>query len=249
MKPETSSCRLGLLVSGGLDSSILLAHLLDQGWAVQPFYIRSGLSWEDDERRLLARFLAHRKQVGLAPLVTLELPLADLYGSHWSISGIRVPQADTPDEAVFMPGRNPLLIVKAGLWCLLNGIQRLALGALGTNPFPDATADFLQEFGALLGRGMGSSLEIARPFADLSKQQVMELGRELPLHWTFSCINPLQGLHCGRCNKCAERQAAFRLIQQLDPTVYAPDSTSAIVKAARSLPSLSEAAPRVSRDP
>ena len=38
----------------------------------------------------------------------------------------------------------------------------------------------------------------------------MALGRGLPLELTFSCISPLRGLHCGHCNKCAERQAAFR---------------------------------------
>ena len=38
----------------------------------------------------------------------------------------------------------------------------------------------------------------------------MELGRDMPLELTFSCIDPRDGLHCGRCNKCAERQEAFR---------------------------------------
>jgi 7-cyano-7-deazaguanine synthase len=55
----------------------------------------------------------------------------------------------------------------------------------------------------------------------MNKQQVMALGRGLPLELTFSCISPVGHLHCGRCNKCAERQAAFREANIEDRTVYA----------------------------
>jgi 7-cyano-7-deazaguanine synthase len=48
----------------------------------------------------------------------------------------------------------------------------------------------------------------------------MQLGRDMPLELTFSCIDPVDGLHCGRCNKCAERQKAFRSIDLEDPTRY-----------------------------
>jgi 7-cyano-7-deazaguanine synthase len=62
---------------------------------------------------------------------------------------------------------------------------------------------------------------LVRPFGKLDKQQVMELGRTYPLELTFSCIAPRDGAHCGQCNKCAERQAAFELIGSNDPTNYA----------------------------
>jgi 7-cyano-7-deazaguanine synthase len=55
----------------------------------------------------------------------------------------------------------------------------------------------------------------------MNKQQVMALGRGMPLELTFSCIAPVNHLHCGRCNKCAERQAAFRESGIQDKTVYA----------------------------
>ncbi|MCD4728936.1 MAG: 7-cyano-7-deazaguanine synthase, partial [Pirellulales bacterium] len=42
-----------------------------------------------------------------------------------------------------------------------------------------------------------------------------------PLELTFSCLSPVAGLHCGRCNKCAERQEAFRSLEMHDPTRYA----------------------------
>ena len=115
---------IGLLVSGGLDSSILLGHLLDAGRTVQPFYVRSHLAWEETELAWLRRFLDAMARPALAPLVILDLPMADVYGDHWSTTGQAVPGAETPDEAVYLPGRNALLLIKAVLWCRLHGAWR-----------------------------------------------------------------------------------------------------------------------------
>lgn len=211
----------GVLASGGLDSSILVAHLVHRGDRIRPFYVRFGLSWQDAELAALRRFLAAIAGPSLEPLVVLEMPVADLYGNHWSITGRDVPGADTPDEAVYLPGRNLLLAVKAALWCQLHGIEQLALAPLRSNPFPDATPDFFSHFESLLNRGPVAPVCIVRPFAELTKRKVLELGRQYPLALTFSCINPAGNLHCGACNKCSERQEAFRVIGVTDPTTYA----------------------------
>ncbi|HQU47209.1 MAG TPA: 7-cyano-7-deazaguanine synthase, partial [Pirellulales bacterium] len=203
-----------------MDSSVLVAHLLDQGRRVQPIYIRFGSTWQEAEAAALRRFLAAVHGPLLQPLIVLEMPIGDLYGDHWSTTGRDVPGAETPDEAVYLPGRNLLLIVKAALWCQLNGIGQLALAPLRSNPFADATPAFFAEFEAVLNRAEGTGLSLLRPFAELGKRQVMQLGRAYPLHLTFSCIAPRRGLHCGACNKCAERQQAFRLIDQNDRTKY-----------------------------
>jgi 7-cyano-7-deazaguanine synthase len=212
---------IGLLASGGLDSSILLDFLLRRRTAVQPFYIRSGLYWQQAELHALRSYLAALDSPRLRPLVVLDLPLADLYDGHWSVTGAAVPGADTPDESVFLPGRNALLLVKAALWCQLHGIQELALGTLATNPFPDATSSFFDELESALNRATSQPLQLVRPLEKLDKRAVMELGRDCPLELTFSCIAPVGTLHCGSCNKCAERQAAFRLLGGVDPTSYA----------------------------
>lgn len=220
MKSSTARPQCGVLVSGGLDSSILLAHLLDQGYRVQPFYVRCGLVWERDEWRALNRFLAAVARPGLEELVTLELPLADLYQDHWSMTGLGVPGAETPDEAVYLPGRNALLVIKAALWCQVNGIPQLALAPLSANPFADATPEFFNEFQSALNRGAYRRVSIVRPFAELGKREVLKLGRRYPVELTFSCIQPIAGRHCGQCNKCAERRNAFRLIGSDDRTEY-----------------------------
>lgn len=210
-----------ILLSGGLDSSILLAHLLEQGIVVQPIYVQSRLVWQAAELEAVQQFLAALRGPRLRALVTLEMPLADLYDGHWSLTGQDPPHANTPDDAVFLPGRNALLILKPAIWCQLQGITRLALATLVTNPFPDTSPDFFAGLETALNAGANRPLRVLRPLGQMTKRQVMRLVRGCPLERTFSCIAPQNGLHCGRCNKCAERQAAFRESELSDPTRYA----------------------------
>jgi 7-cyano-7-deazaguanine synthase len=216
---------IGTLLSGGLDSAILLGLLIERGYRVQPLYVRSGLVWEPEELHAVRRFLEAISGPRLAPMVTLELPVADLYGDHWSMSGCQVPDEWSADAAVYLHGRNALLIIKAALWCQLHGIGELALGVLSTNPFRDASPEFFRDLESALNFAAGKGLRIRRPLADMTKRQVMELGKGLPLELTFSCISPVEGLHCGHCNKCAERSVAFGLIGIEDPTDYAQPLT------------------------
>jgi len=103
MSIAAKSETIGVLASGGLDSSILIGHLLRQRRRVQPFYIRTGLLWQFEELPALERFLAAVATSDLAPLVVIDLPLGDLYEGHWSLTGNNIPGADSPDEAVFLP--------------------------------------------------------------------------------------------------------------------------------------------------
>jgi 7-cyano-7-deazaguanine synthase len=209
-----------VLISGGLDSAILAVEMLREFRRVVPLYIRSGLWWEDVELSSLQLFLDTVNSVKLARLVVLDEPIADVYGAHWSMSGASVPGSETPDEAVYLPGRNVLLTVKAAVWCRLRDIETLALGSLSSNPFPDSTPDFFRNLERLLNQAMGGSLRLIRPFDRLHKTDVLLRGRDLPLHLTFSCINPVEGQHCGSCNKCAERKKGFVDAGLTDRTSY-----------------------------
>jgi 7-cyano-7-deazaguanine synthase len=220
MIPTLRSTGIGLLLSGGIDSAVLLGELIQDGRQVIPFYVKTGCAWEPVELAAVHRFLSAINRENVAEIVELQLPLDDLYADHWSISGGNVPDDSSPDEAVFMPGRNPLLLLKPALWCQRHGISQLALATLASNPFDDATPGFFAAFEEMLRQATDSYLEIVRPFAHLGKDRVMELGRHLPLELTFSCLAPIGGLHCGRCNKCAERRRAFRQIKRADRTRY-----------------------------
>jgi 7-cyano-7-deazaguanine synthase len=91
----------------------------------------------------------------VAPLEILDLPIADLYGEHWSVTGVNPPDDRSPDEATYLPGRNILLLAKAGVFAAANGCRAIVLGALAANPFPDATPTFFEAMATALGHGMG----------------------------------------------------------------------------------------------
>jgi len=212
---------VAVLTSGGLDSAVLAADLLRDGHPVQPMYLRFGLAWEATEEAHLRRFLASLDSPELRPLVVIDVPIARLYDAHWSVSGVGVPDDRTEDEAVYLPGRNLLLLVQPAVWCALHDIHTIALGTLKGNPFSDSTREFFDQFAALAERAMGHDFDILTPYADLTKTEVLERGRGFALEHTFSCIDPRDGHHCGRCNKCAERRGAFIASSVEDATVYA----------------------------
>ncbi len=216
----------GLLLSGGLDSTALLCRMLEEGRSVQPFYVRSDVAWAEAETQAVQQLCHALACPHLASLVMLELPLSDIYQSHWSVTGADAPGADTPDEAMFLPGRNLLLVMKAAIWCQMHGIGELALAPLSSNPFPDATADFFAAFEQTLALAGLRPVRLLRPVATLSKSELIRQGRAYPLELSFSCISPQGGRHCGACNKCAERQDAYAVAGLRDPTAYAAFSVA-----------------------
>jgi 7-cyano-7-deazaguanine synthase len=218
---RSSHDEVAVLASGGLDSAVLVAEFLRQGRVTHPVYVRFGLAWEPVEEAHLRRFLDTLTKPAARPLVVLNSPIADVYGSHWSVSRQEVPDERSADDAVYLPGRNLLLLAMPSVWCALHDVHTVALGTLKGNPFPDATAEFFDGFASLAQRAMGHALEVVTPFAALTKSDVLELGRGLALEHTFSCIDPKGEGHCGRCNKCAERRHAFSALQIEDLTNYA----------------------------
>jgi 7-cyano-7-deazaguanine synthase len=178
------------------------------------------LRWEDAEIAALRRFLGEVGDDRIDRLVLLDEPIADVYGAHWSTKGENVPGSGTADEAVYLPGRNLLLTIKASVWCRLRGVRTIALGSLGSNPFPDSTPEFFTRLEGVIKQAMGGGPRLIRPFATLRKGDVVARGQGLPLHLTFSCIDPNDGRHCGRCNKCAERKKGFRDAGMTDLTPY-----------------------------
>jgi 7-cyano-7-deazaguanine synthase len=157
--------------------------------------------------------------------------MTDVYPpSHWAIRGTP-PAYDTPDDDVYLTGRNVVLLAKAGTWCAQHGIWRIVLGPLAGNPFPDATPAFFAKMADALSAGLAHRLDVATPFRELHKEDVIARGAALsvPFELTLSCMNPVPAgggdsgapyLHCGACSKCRERQDAFREAGRDDPAPY-----------------------------
>jgi 7-cyano-7-deazaguanine synthase len=217
---------VAVLCSGGLDSVVLVAHEAQAG-DVQPIYVSVGLAWEAAERAILDHLATTAVFRGrVRPLVTLDMTMRDVYpSSHWAVRGTP-PAYDTPDEDVYLAGRNVVLLSKAAVYCAGAGIHRIAIGPLAGNPFPDATPAFFAAMAQALSLGLDHRIDVAAPFASLHKADVVRIGVSLgvPLEWSLSCMNPRDGLHCGLCSKCRERRDAFDEAGVADPTTYAAPS-------------------------
>src|SRR6267142_1135817 len=214
-----------VLLSGGLDSAVLAAEEAARA-EIQPIYVSVGLAWEDAERAMLSRLLAaDRFRARVRPLVALTVDMRDVYAAtHWAVQGTP-PAYHTPDEDVYLPGRNVILLGKAGVFCAAARIDRLVLGTLGHNPFPDATPVFRSAMAEALSLGLAHPLTIDATYAGAGKADVIRRGAALgvPLRLTLSCMNPKDLTHCGTCSKCRERHDAFVEAGLADPTEYADE--------------------------
>lgn len=206
-----------LLLSGGIDSAVLLHRLKRQGRAVHALYVRCGYRWEDAEEAAVRKLCARTA----VPLSVLRTNLVELHPRHWTHHP-QVPDADSPDSAVALPGRNAFLLSAALIVCEAQGLSEVALGTLAANPFADATEPFFRTAEQLLSQSLGRRVTISTPLAHWHKSQVLAEADGLPLELTFSCLDPQAGsVHCGRCNKCGERRRAFAALGRTDPTPYA----------------------------
>ncbi len=211
---------VAVLTSGGVESAVLIADAVQRYERVYPVYVRKGFVWETVELAHLKKFLKGWKADGLAELAVLDLPLQNVYKGHWSLGKNRTPGSRAPDAAVYLPGRNLLLLSLAGLFCSVRRISTIWIGTLKGNPFKDARAGFLRQMESLLQESLGSPVRIAAPLREFTKGQVIRSWQQIPWEKTFSCLNPVNHRHCGRCQKCGERRSGFRAAGVADPTRY-----------------------------
>jgi 7-cyano-7-deazaguanine synthase len=230
--PSEDGQGAAVLCSGGLDSAVLLAEVARERSAalVQPIYVSVGLAWERHELATMDQLLETAPFLGLRPMASLRFDMRDIYPpTHWAIRG-EAPGFDTPDEDVYLEGRNNILLTKAGAFMARAKLTRLFLGTLAGNPFPDATPAYFKSMARALSMGLATRIEITTPFAELQKADVIKLGHAIgvPMELTLSCMQPSDGsskglaasVHCGRCSKCRERRDAFHAAGIEDPTEY-----------------------------
>ena len=208
------------LVSG-LDSAIMTGLLTHEFARVTPLFVRAGLKWEDAERDALERYFEALANEIVGPLVELDLGARSLYGRHWSTGGEEVPDASRPDEDWYLPGRNLLLLSTAATYGAIHGIGHIAIGILGSNPFPDARPAFLRSLEQSAGLALDAPVHILTPLAGMHKADVIRAGAHLPVQHALSCADPVDGGHCGLCGKCGERRRGFIDAEVDDPTSYA----------------------------
>lgn len=201
---------------------MLLAEAAQEG-PVAPLYVSVGFAWEAEELAMAQRLLDAPPFAGrTAPIARLQFDMRDVFPeTHWAVRG-GPPGFDTPDEDVFLDGRNVILLAKAGVYMARHGMHRVLMGPLAGNPFPDATPEFFATMARALGLGLAVPFTLETPLASLHKEDVIRKGRALgvPFELTLSCMQPRNGAHCGRCSKCRERRDAFTSTGCSDPAEY-----------------------------
>ena len=212
-----------VLFSGGLDSTVLVSHLLSKGAEVRLLSIDYG----QRHAKELAHGDALARHMNLARK-SLSLPdLGDLLkGSSLTDDSVELPEGHYAEEsmkATVVPNRNMILLALAGGYALSSGFDTIAYAAHAGDHFiyPDCRPEFAEAMGKALGLADWEDLKLYRPFVDKTKADLVKLGTELgsPLEMTWSCYAGMDN-HCGKCGTCVERKEAFELAKVPDPTKY-----------------------------
>lgn len=209
-----------MLLGGGIESTALVRRFLEAGETVVPVHVHCSLIWDDTESLFIERFLAANACRRLRPLREIRLPLQEFLKGHWAVSGEHVPSAGASSADLEIPLRNLTLLSFA-----LHRVHDLspvtmALGTTADNCYRDGSRTYFDRCEEVLSIEAGRPVQIVTPLIGLNKTQVIQQSDVETLGLSFSCVNPRNNQHCGRCIKCGRRQASFRAAGVADPTAY-----------------------------
>ena len=224
-----------LLLSGGLDSTTLLAYAKHQAWEVHALTFRYGQRHDAE----VARAQAIGKTYGVARHVVADIDLRTWGGSALTSSDIPVPKDRSASEMTagvpltYVPARNTIFLSYALAWAEVLESRDIFIGvnALDYSGYPDCRPEFVAAFEALArlatraGTEQGARYTVHTPLMTMSKAQIIGLGTSLGVDYgaTTSCYDPDgAGAACGRCDACQLRKKGFTEAGVVDPTLYAP---------------------------
>ena len=216
-----------VLVSGGLDSSTVLALALEQGYECYTLSFDYGQRHRS-ELEAAAR-VSNFMQVVEHKVVTLDL--AAIGGSALTDTDIAVPESETEGIPVtYVPARNTVFLSIALGWAEVLGAGKIFLGvnAVDYSGYPDCRPEFIARFEAMANVATrvgveGQSLEIIAPLINMTKAEIIGCGLALGVDYsqTVSCYQAsLDGLACGKCDSCRLRAQGFAQAAVDDPTRY-----------------------------
>mgnify|MGYP006095367487 CR=1 FL=1 len=216
-----------ILVSGGLDSTTVVAMAMSQGYDCYT------LSFDYGQR--------HRSELVAAQQVSdlmtvhihkvVKLDLGTIGGSALTDSSIDVPEYETAGIPVtYVPARNTVFLSIALGWAEVLGANDIFLGinAVDYSGYPDCRPDYISAFEAMANLATkagveGNKLSIHAPLIDMTKGEIIQVGLSLGVAYshTVSCYQASEeGLACGRCDSCRLRARGFDEAGVKDPTRY-----------------------------
>ena len=216
-----------ILVSGGLDSTTVVAMAKSQGFDCYT------LSFDYGQRHRSELEAAHRVSVHMAVCEhkVVKLDLGTIGGSALTDESIDVPEEETSGIPVtYVPARNTVFLSIALGWAEVLGANDIFLGvnAVDYSGYPDCRPEYISAFEAVANLATksgveGQKLSIHAPLIDMTKAQIIQTGLTLGVDYsqTVSCYQAnLEGEACGRCESCRLRKQGFEQAAVKDPTRY-----------------------------
>ncbi len=224
-----------VLVSGGIDSSTVLALARGQGWEV------FALSFDYGQRHRF-ELEAARKIVSAVGAKAHKVLTIDLraFGASALTGSIPVPKNRSLDQLAvgipetYVPARNTIFLSFALGWCEALGASDIFVGvnAVDYSGYPDCRPEFLEAFERLASVATKAGVEnevsyrVHAPLLHMGKAEIIRAGIDAGVDFslTHSCYDPTpEGICCGKCDSCIIRQKGFQEASIPDPTHYVSD--------------------------
>jgi 7-cyano-7-deazaguanine synthase len=216
-----------VLVSGGLDSSTVLAMARSQGYACYT------LSYDYGQRHRAELAAAERVSTVLGDVEhkVVRLNLDSIGGSALTDPAIAVPEEETEGIPItYVPARNTVFLSIALGWAEVLGADDIFIGvnAVDYSGYPDCRPEFIAAFEAVANLATragveGRGLTVHAPLINMTKAEIIRAGIDLGVDYaqTVSCYQATaEGLACGRCDSCRLRRQGFLEAGVEDPTRY-----------------------------
>ena len=219
-----------VLVSGGMDSAVVVAIARARGFAVHALSVRYGQrhTSELDAAAKVARSL------GAMAHKTVSVDLRSIGGSALTDEAIEVPldHPAAPDEipVTYVPARNTIMLSIALGWAEVLGAADIFCGvnAVDYSGYPDCRPEFIEAFERLANLATkagveGAGIRVHAPLQHMSKADIVREGLRLDVDFaaTVSCYRAdAEGRACGHCDACRLRAEGFTGAGAIDPTRY-----------------------------
>jgi 7-cyano-7-deazaguanine synthase len=220
-----------VLLSGGLDSTTVLALARSQGFTCNCLSFQYGQRQAIELER--ARLICRQQDVRRHLILRVDL---DAIGGSALTTELPVPKDRSSIEmegaipVTYVPGRNILFLAHAISWAEVLGASDIFLGinAVDYSGYPDCRPEFLAAFTQMANLGTkagvtGRPFHFHAPLMHMSKKEIILTGIRLGVEYsqTHSCYDPVADLACGRCDACKLRLQGFEEAGLEDPAQYA----------------------------